>query len=133
MKITNEELIKRAKSVAKIHKSPYGVRIGEAGCALVTDKGHVYVGVSIAAHCGVGFCCEHSAIATMVTNQEYIIKKIVAVGSDSTIMPPCGRCREIMYQIDKKNLSADVIVDKNRVVKLKELLPEIWQKRFKNF
>jgi len=128
--ITNEQLIQKAKEVAKLHKSSEDVRIGDIGCALVTNKGNLYLGVSIHACCGIGFCAEHSAIASMVLKQEYKIKKIVAVSGDGTILPPCGRCRELMYQIDEENYETEIIIDKNKVVKLKDLLPEPWQKKF---
>lgn len=127
--ITNEELIDKAKQTVKLKKISEDVRIGDIGCALVTDKNNIYLGVSIHACCGVGFCAEHSAIASMVTNNEYKIKKIVAVSSDGTILPPCGRCRELIYQINEENLDAEIIVRKNKVVKLKDLLPDPWQKR----
>ncbi len=116
--------------MAKLHKASKDVRIGDVGCALITDKNNIYVGVSIHACCGIGFCAEHSAIANMVTNKEYKIKRIVAVTNGGTIVPPCGRCREIIYQINNNNLDTEIIIEKNRVVKLRDLLPEIWQKKF---
>lgn len=128
--LTNEQLIQKAKEIAVLHKSSEDVRIGEVGCALFSKKGNLYLGVSIHACCGVGFCAEHSAIASMVLNQEYKIKKIVAVCGDGTILPPCGRCREFMYEIDEKNYDTEIILDKNRVTKLEDLLPEPWQKKF---
>ena len=128
--LTNEQLIQKAKEIAKLHKSSEDVRIGDVGCVLISEKGNLYLGVSIHACCGVGFCAEHSAIANMVLNQEYKIKKIVAVSGDGTILPPCGRCREFMYEIDEENYETEIILDKNRVAKLKELLPEPWQKKF---
>jgi cytidine deaminase len=123
--ITNEELIKRAKSVI----NPYKVgdhHIGDVGCALVTDKDHVYLGVSIDVSSSIGFCAEHSAIAAMITAGEYRIKKIVAVWQDEKdtyILSPCGRCREFIFQIDEGNLEAEVILEREKVVKLRELLP----------
>ena len=51
-------------------------------CALITDKDNVYVGVDIDTGCGMGFCAEHNAIGSAVTNKEYVIKKIVAVWKD---------------------------------------------------
>ncbi len=127
---SNEQLIQKAKEIAKLHESSFEVKIGEVGCTLISEKGNLYLGVSIHACCGVGFCAEHSAIASMVLKQEYRIKKIVAVCGDGTILSPCGRCRELMYEIDEKNYDTEIILDKNRVVKLKDLLPEPWQKKF---
>jgi cytidine deaminase len=132
MVLNNEKLIEKARKVARLHKPSEYVRTGEVGCALVTDKGNVYVGASIDAPCGVGFCAEHSAIAAMVTNGEYRIKRIVAVSSDGVIMPPCGRCREMMYEMGEKNLDAEVIVGKKKTVRLRRLLPRLWQEMFKS-
>ena len=50
-----------------------------------------------------------------------------AVNDDGAVLPPCGRCRELIYQIDPANLDTDVIVERNEVVKLRDLLPHPWQ------
>ena len=124
--ISDEELIKKAKSVLKPRKIKNGCTIGDVGCALVTDKGNVYLGISIDTCCGIGFCAEHSAIAAMVTHDEHVIKKIVAVIEGGKPIPPCGRCREFMHQIHEKNLETKVIIGKNKAVRLKDLLPFPW-------
>ncbi len=124
--VSNEELIEKALSVVKPRKDRHGFTMGDVGCALVTDKGNVYVGVSIDVCCGMGFCAEHSAVAAMVTHDEYVIRKIVAVVANGEPIPPCGRCREFMSQIDEKNLDAEVIVKKDKIVKLRDLLPLPW-------
>lgn len=128
LQITNKELIAKAKSMVKSRKIKHRFSVGDVGCALITDNGNVYLGVSIDTSSGMGFCAEHSAIAAMVTNREHKIKKIVAV-SENGIAAPCGRCREFMHQIHEDNLNAEVIIGKNKVVKLKELLPHPWDKK----
>jgi cytidine deaminase len=125
-KISNEKLIEKAKSVLKPRKIKHGFTVGDVGCALITAKGNVYLGVSIDTASGMGFCAEHSAIAAMVTHGEHVIKKIVAVVEDGTPIAPCGRCREFMRQIHEENSEAEVIIGKNKSVKLKELLPFSW-------
>jgi cytidine deaminase len=125
-KINDKELIEKAKSVVKPIKIRHGFTAGDCGCALVTDKGNVYLGVCIDTCSGMGFCAEHSAIAAMVTNGERVIKKIVAVSEKGISGPPCGRCREFMRQIHEENMNADVIIGENKVVKLKDLLPHPW-------
>ncbi len=125
MYITNDELIAKAKSVVKSKKIRHDFLIGDAGCALVSKKGNVYTGVCIETCCGMGFCAEHSAIAAMVTNGELVITKIVAVTKDG-IIPPCGRCRELMNQLDEENRKTEIIIGKNKTVTLKELLPHPW-------
>jgi cytidine deaminase len=124
--ITNEELIQRAKAVLNPRKIKHDGTIGAVGCALITDRGNVYLGVSIDTCCGMGFCAEHSAIAEMVTHGELIIKKIVAVAEKGTPIAPCGRCREFMHQIHEENINAEVVVGKNKSVRLRNLLPLPW-------
>jgi len=125
-RISNEKLVEKAKSVLKPRKISHGFTVGDVACALVTDKGNVYLGVSIDVACGIGFCAEHSAIAAMVTHGEHAIKKIVAVVEGGKPIPPCGRCREFMRQISEENSETEVIVRENKSVKLKELLPYYW-------
>jgi cytidine deaminase len=73
----------------------------------------------------MGFCAEHAAIAGMVTAGENQIASIVAVDWDGAIIPPCGRCREFIYQVDGRQGETRVIIP-NKVVALKNLLPERW-------
>ncbi len=124
--VTNKELIKKAASVVN-KKRDGDFSSGDVGCALVTDKNKIYLGVCIDTSSGMGFCAEHNAIGSMITTGEYKIKKIVAVYKDKKgdifILSPCGRCREFMRQINKENLQTDVVLDNDKVVKLKELLP----------
>src|SRR5512138_1581878 len=130
--ITNLEMIETAKSVLKPRKIFLG-NAGDVACALLSSNGNLYLGVCIDVSSGIGFCAEHSAIAAMITAGESRIARIVAISADHKVLPPCGRCREFMYQIDEANLECtDVILGENRVVKLKDLLPhpyhEVWSK-----
>ena len=63
----------------------------------------------------------------MVTAGEYKIEKIVAVwrdeGGATYVLPPCGRCREFIRQIDEGNLETDVVLGRDETSKLKDLLP----------
>lgn len=124
--MTTQQLIKLAASVVKVKRMGDSTT-GDVGCALLSAKGNIYTGVCIDTMSGMGFCAEHAAIAAMVTAREYRIDTIVAVWKDKKrkahVLHPCGRCREFMRQIDKRNMEANVILGKERVVKLKELLP----------
>ena len=131
MEMTNLEMIERAKSVLRPRRLAYENTAGSVACALLSAEGNLYVGVCIEIGCGIGFCAEHSAIAAMITAGESRIAKIVAVSMDEKVMPPCGRCRELMFEIDTANLrSTIVILGPNRVAKLEALLPhpftEVW-------
>jgi cytidine deaminase len=121
--ITDQQLAERAKAVIRPHRISGDFLVGDVGAALVSENGKIYTGVCIDTGSGMGFCAEHSAIAAMVTAGEYRFSKIVAVWQDGTVVPPCGRCREFMRQIDKRNLDAEVMISKTKTVLLRELLP----------
>src|SRR5215218_9607565 len=123
--MTNEELIECAARVLRPRTTTDGRLIADVGATLLTDNGHAYSGVCIDTGSGTGFCAEHSAIAAMVTSGEYRIAKIVAVWRDERdgrlyVLPPCGRCREFMRQIDEANLETQVVLGKDKTLKLKE-------------
>ncbi len=124
--ITNKELFEKAKKLSKEKQLTEEAVLGYAGVALLTEKNKVHTGVSFTGACGQGFCGEIGAILSMLKTGETKIKKIVVVSNDHKYMPPCGRCREFMFQIDRKNLNTEIILE-NRTIKLKELLPERWQ------
>ncbi len=124
--LTNLEMIHQARTVLQPRKLAGDNSAGGVACALLSDSGRLYFGVCIDINSGIGFCAEHSAIAAMITAGESRIAKIVALCGE-VVLPPCGRCRELMYQIDHSNFSnTDVVLDEYRAVKLKQLLPYPW-------
>jgi cytidine deaminase len=96
--------------------------------ALVSTSGRIYTGVCVHVSCGIGFCAEHAAIAEMVKGGETEVAAIVAVSSDG-VLAPCGRCRELMAQVNARNLDAKVGLPDGRAALLSELLPEHWLSR----
>jgi cytidine deaminase len=103
-----------------------GNSAGEVAAALLTVQGNVYTGICIDVACSLGFCAEHAAIAEMLKNHETEVKYIVAIREDGKILPPCGRCREMLMQINSNNGYTNVIVNENRTILLRELLPFQW-------
>jgi len=75
----------------------------------------------------MGFCAEHAAAAAMITAGESRVRKIIAVGWDGRILPPCGRCREFISQLHNDNLDTEVMVGEGVVVTIRELLPYDWR------
>jgi cytidine deaminase len=126
--LRDDELIRRAAATLNPHRGPSDRHFGGVASCLVTASGNLFMGVDIDTGSGTGFCAEHSAIAAMVTAGEYEIAKIVAVWRDDQgrlyVLPPCGRCRELIRQIDFANLDTEVILGVDRRQRLRELLPE---------
>jgi cytidine deaminase len=123
---STDELITAAAAALNPHH--VGDRLfGDVAAALDTDTGRRHLGVCIDTGSGTGFCAEHAAIAAMVTAGEYRIARIVAVWRDDDgrlyVLPPCGRCREFIRQIDHHNIGTQVVLGRDRVVPLAALLP----------
>jgi cytidine deaminase len=124
--VSNEELIQSATAVLN-PRVVDGRLFADVGSALVTDRGSRYAGVCIDTGSGTGFCAEHSAIAAMVTAGQYRIAKIVAVWRNDEgvlyVVPPCGRCREFIRQIDPANIDTEVVLGRDKLATVRELLP----------
>lgn len=123
----SSQMIDQAASVLNRHES--GDRVfGTVGATILTKNGNTHDGVCIDTGSGTGFCAEAAAIGAMVTAGEYEIDKIVAVWRGEQdgklyVLPPCGRCREFIRQIDERNLETDVVLGVNESKKLRDLLP----------
>jgi len=100
--LTAKNLIETArKVVGEYTLSNPDFSAASVGAALLTTKGNVYTGINIDVSCGIGFCAEHSAIAEMLKNRETQIEMIVTVNKEA-IIPPCGRCRELIFQVNNE-------------------------------
>jgi cytidine deaminase len=95
------------------------------GAALETAGGKIYTGINLDLACGIGFCAEHSAVAEMLKARETVVKRIVAV-NEERIVAPCGRCREMLVQVDPRNLDCEVLLPEGASASLRDLLPNAW-------
>jgi cytidine deaminase len=122
--VTDDELIRAAARV--LNSQMIGeFYVADVGCALLSFDDRVFTGASIGGH--LGLCAEQSAVSNMVASGEPRIKRLVAVWRNEEgqlhALPPCGRCREFLRLVSSENLETDIILGKNHVVKLKDLLP----------
>ena len=98
---------------------------GAVGAAVETEAGNVYTGINLDLACGIGFCAEHSAVAEMLKSRETVVRRMVAVNAER-IVAPCGRCRELLVQVDPRNLDCQVLLPSDASATLRELLPNAW-------
>ncbi len=123
----NQSLIKKAESVLNRYTDPHGRLHGDVGAAVLGKNGKVYTGVCVDTP-SWGLCAERSALAAMITDQEYNFQKVVAVWRDEKtgklhVLPPCGICRQFMRDISELNMDAEVILGSNTSEPLKNLIP----------
>ncbi len=121
-----EMLMAEAKKIAQKRILSEYASCGHVGCALMTTKGNIYTGICTDLNCGLGKCAEYAAIAEMLKHNESEIKKIVSFSAKGTIYSPCGSCRELIRMVNHKNLDTEIMIKKDKICKLKELLPEMY-------
>ena len=119
-------LIAEAATFARPIKTSEHCEAGGVAALIVSDSGKHYTGVCVDFDCSMGFCAEHAAVAEMLKNQESKIAYVVAVLWNGEVLPPCGRCREMMWQLNTENRDAMVILGAGLVKPLHELLPYPW-------
>ena len=90
---------------------------------IVSRSGKKYTGICLDFSSSLGFCAEHAAIAEMLKAHESEIALVVAVAENGNVLPPCGRCREMMWQLNDANADALIILAPARALPLRELLP----------
>lgn len=120
-----QKLIETARGVCGEFRLNNDFSAGSVGAAIRTIDGNIYTGICIDLACGIGFCAEASAIAEMLKHRKTYVTDVVAVTRDS-ILPPCGRCREMLSQIDKRNLDCRIILGQDKTTTLRELIPDNW-------
>jgi cytidine deaminase len=123
----DKELIATATALVGNFSPGRDCTAGAVAAALVTSKSNVYTGICVDTACSMGFCAEHAAVAEMLKARESEITTIVAVTNPQGIIAPCGRCRELIWQIDERNAKTRVIVALDKVMSLSELLPQHWR------
>jgi cytidine deaminase len=117
------DLIVAAAALARPFVTSDDCTSGDVAAALVTAAGTLYTGVCVDVECGIGFCAEHAAVAEMLKARESVVRMIVAVNCEGTVLPPCGRCRELLWQIDPRNAATWVVLGDDDGASLADLLP----------
>ena len=119
------ELSKIAEKLAYPRALSESAEAGSVAAALLTEEGHVYTGVCIDTPCSMGFCAEHAGGAAMGAAGGGPVVKLGARKGAGGPVPPRGRCRELLYQLNHENLACEVLLP-GGVKTLAQLLPDRW-------
>jgi len=125
-RLTRDALVAEARRVlGKFALVKPSISAGGVAAALETTTGRIYTGINLDLACGIGTCAEHAAIAEMLKARETAIRRIVAI-DDEGVLAPCGRCRELIVQVDRRNLECEVILPGETASRVADLLPRAW-------
>ncbi len=126
-KLIQDEQIKNLYDMAKSVAIPKVINgqmsSGGVGAAILTKQGNIYTGVCIDTDCSLGMCAERNALSTMITNGEYDVEMIIAVTKVGKVIPPCGACREFMWQLKNSRDIKVVLDNEETVANLEDLMP----------
>ena len=127
---SNEELVEAAKATRENSYAPFSdFRVG---AALETEDGDIIAGCNVeSASYGLTVCAERVAIWKAISEGKHKIKNIAVVADTEDLTPPCGVCRQIIWEfggnvpVTLANLNG-----KRETVEMKELLPRAFDTKF---
>jgi cytidine deaminase len=125
----SEQLIAAARAVRERAVADFsGFKVG---AALETEDGQIITGCNVEnASYGLTVCAERVAIFKAISDGHRAFRRIVVVADTSSPTPPCGACRQIMWEfcgdieVVMANLSAVTAT-----LQMKDLLPLPFDRR----
>ena len=125
-----EELVEAATRVRENAYAPFSdFRVG---AALETDDGQIIAGCNVeSASYGLTVCAERVAIWKAISEGKRKIKHIAVVADTEDLTPPCGVCRQIIWEFggDIPVVLAN-LKGKVETVQMKDLLPRAFDTKF---
>ena len=95
--MTARELMKEADKALKHSYSPYSQF--PVGAALLTSDGQLFHGTNVEnASFGLSVCAERTAVWKAVSEGQRDFAAIAVTAREGSGAPPCGACRQIMYE-----------------------------------
>lgn len=128
--MNKEKLIEAANEARERAFAPYSNF--KVGSAVETEDGEVFIGCNIeSASYGLTVCAERVAIWKAVSEGKKEFKTIAVVVDTEELTPPCGVCRQIIWEFcgDVPVILAN-LKGKTEVVQMKELLPRAFDTKF---
>jgi cytidine deaminase len=122
--ITDEELIEMAREARQSAHAPYSNF--EVGAALLTSDGRVYTGCNIEnSTYSLTMCAERVAVFKAVSEGAKKILKIAVVADHEKLTPPCGCCRQMIWEFSSERTEVILanLADDVQKFPIKELFP----------
>ncbi len=130
MEQLDKQLVEAATAVRENAYAPFSkFRVGSA---LETDDGQIIVGSNVeSASYGLTVCAERVAVWNAISQGKRKIVKIAVVADTESLTPPCGVCRQIIWEFggDIPVVLAN-LKGKTETVQMKDLLPRAFDTKF---
>jgi cytidine deaminase len=123
------ELVRIAQEAKQRAHAPYSQF--PVGAALLSTDGRVYAGCNIEiSSYSLTLCAERTAIFKAISEGERNFKAIAVVSDDPECTPPCGACRQVLWDLAG---NIDIVManprGKRKIVKLSRLIPNAFDRR----
>jgi cytidine deaminase len=127
-----ENLIKVATDARLCSLAPFSNFL--VGAALRTAEGKIYTGCNIeSASYGLTVCAERVAIWKALSDCERDFTDLVVVVDTEQLTPPCGTCRQIIWEYCKQaKITLANLRGQRQEVHIADLLPRAFDARFLN-
>ncbi len=121
-------LYNEAKSKLHVEEVSPFIEYGNNACALLASNNKIYSGHSITSNTSINCSAEKSAITTMLNDNESKITKLVIINELEEIITPEYSSLEYLLELcdDPSNVLILVDLDKEKVLKLSDLIPDWW-------
>jgi cytidine deaminase len=119
-----KKMMQEAYKALSFSYAPYS-KYTVASC-LCSDKDNLYTGVNVEnSSYGLTICAEASAICNMVSSGERHIKSIVILSGTHLLCPPCGACRQRIYEFSSPDTQIHLCNEHTvfKTMTISELLP----------
>ncbi|MDT4955317.1 MAG: cytidine deaminase [Acidobacteriota bacterium] len=128
--VDKEAVIVAALAACDLSVAPFSNFL--VGAAVQTQAGKIFTGCNIeSASYGLTVCAERVAIWKAVSEGERNFTHLVIAADTQSLTPPCGTCRQIIWEFAK---NAEIILVNRRgdhdVVQIRDLLPLAFDARF---
>lgn len=121
-----EHLLKEAYKSQKYSAANYSKF--QVGAALLTHDNKIYGGCNVeSSSYGLTICAERVALTKAISEGSTQFISIAIVGPNDEFCPPCGACRQLLYDYAP---DLEVILSDNSTIKtfkLKDLLPHAFE------
>ena len=130
MEQKDKALVEAARQVRENAYAPFSEF--KVGAALETDDGEIIRGSNVeSASYGLTVCAERVAVWNAISQGKRKIVKIAVVADTADLTPPCGVCRQIIWEFggDIPVIFAN-LDGKVETVQMKDLLPRAFDTKF---
>lgn len=117
-----KKLVEAAKEARRFSQAKYSDF--EVGAALLTEDNEIISGCNIeSSSFGLTICAERVALTKALSDGKTEFKAIAIFAREGEICPPCGACRQLLFDYAP---NIDVVLTDGhniKIIKLKQLLP----------